>query len=74
MRRAVLRYVEEYDRWFANVGKQMTALHCGEGFQLHMGRRKVDCRIEMGRTWYVIMGDVPLALMKNKTYLISINI
>ena len=74
MRRAVLRYMEEYDRWFADVGKEMFSLHCGEGFQLHMGRRKVPCRIEMGRTWYVFAEDVPLVLMQNRTYLISIDL
>ncbi|MCF8568576.1 DUF5348 domain-containing protein [Alicyclobacillus tolerans] len=74
MQRAVLRYLKEYDRWVAEVGEEMFSLHCGEGFELHMGRRKVPCRIEMGRTWYVIMEDIPLVLMQNRTYRISIDL
>jgi hypothetical protein len=74
VRRAILRYREEQDRWIADTGNQMFSLHCGEGFQLHVGRQKVNCRIEMARTWYVIADDVPLGLLKNKEYLISIDI
>ena len=70
--RAVLRYLKEQDRWFADIGKQMFSLHCGEGFQIHIGRQKVHCRIERGKTWYLIVDDVPLGLLENKEYVISI--
>lgn len=73
-RRAMLRYVENQDRWFADIGKEMFSLHCGEEFQMHVGHKKVNCRIEMGQTWYVFVDDVPLGLMKNKDYLISIDL
>ena len=72
--RAVLRYLNEYDRWFADIGKQMFSLDCGEGFELHVGRQKVHCRIERGKTWYLIVDDVPLGLLETKEYLVSIEI
>jgi hypothetical protein len=73
-RRAVLRYLNEHDRWFADIGKQMFSLDCGEGFELHVGRQKVHCRIEREKTWYLIVDDVPLGLLENKEYLVSIEI
>ena len=73
-RRAVLRYLNEHDRWFADIGKQMFSLDCGEEFELHVGRQKVHCRIEREKTWYLIVDDVPLGLLENKEYLVSIEI
>lgn len=75
-RRALLRYVKEHDRWFADIGigNQIFGMHCGEGFLMHIGNRKIPCRIEMGKTWYVIVEDVQFALLKGQSYLISIDL
>jgi hypothetical protein len=39
-RRAVLRYLNEHDRWFADIGKQMFSLDGGEGLSFTLGDRK----------------------------------
>ncbi len=52
----------------------MVSLDGGEGFELHVGQQKVYCRIERKKTWYVIVEDVPLGLLENKEYLVSVEI
>jgi len=65
-------YNEELDCWIVvwgdNTGYKM---RCGEWFDLHLGNgRKLPCRLELGREWYILTGrnDVRFYLKKNEKY------
>ena len=48
---------------------------CGDWFDLHLGDgRKLSCRMELGRDWYIIVGrnDTKLYLKQNETYQVNI--
>ena len=69
-------YNEELDCWIVvwgdNTGYKM---RCGEWFDLHLGNgRKLPCRLELGREWYILTGrnDVRFYLKKNEKYLVDL--
>lgn len=69
-------YNEELDCWIVvwgdNTGYKM---RCGEWFDLHLGNgRKLPCRLELGREWYILTGrnDVRFYLKKNEKYQVDL--
>lgn len=45
-------------------------VRCGDWFDLHLGGgRRLSCRIELGRDWYIIIGrnETKLYLKQNET-------
>lgn len=69
-------YNEAFDCWIVvwgdNTGYKM---RCGEWFDLHLGNgRKLPCRLELGRDWYILTGrnDVRFYLKKNEKYQVDL--
>ncbi|AEF93203.1 hypothetical protein Desca_0653 [Desulfotomaculum nigrificans CO-1-SRB] len=73
MRRGVeMRYDSQQDRWVVVLGNREYGLHCGEYFQLLVGKTNIACRLELDSEWYVIMQDVRLNLKIQETYRVII--
>lgn len=66
-------YCANLDRWCVDTGDTPYWLSCGEGFELYAGTLKLPCRIELAKRWYVIVHDVPLALIEGKHYLVDLD-
>jgi hypothetical protein len=71
-----MKYNEDLDCWVVfweeNTGYKM---RCGDWFELHLGEgRKLTCRIELGREWYVIVGfnETKFYLKPNEVYQVDI--
>lgn len=52
------------------MGTRDYGLHCGETFELLLGRTRFPCRLEMADSWYVVIADTTLALRPKETYTI----
>ncbi|MDQ0158026.1 DUF5348 domain-containing protein [Robertmurraya andreesenii] len=71
-----MKYNEDLDCWVVFWGDNMGyKVRCGDWFDLHLGEgRKLSCRIELGREWYIIVGrnETKLYLKPNETYQVDI--
>ena len=71
-----MKYNEELDCWVAYWGDNTGyKLRCGDWFEIHLGDgRKLSCRIELGRDWYIIVGrnETRFYLKQNETYQVDI--
>lgn len=72
MRHASMRYHPGLDRWSVNCGDTIYGLHCGESIELLLDGRPYACRLEFAETWYVIVGNVGLALRPKEVYEVRI--
>ncbi len=65
------KYDKEADCWFYFDGKHKLPAFCGECFGLNLGYvLSIPCRLELGKDWYLILGntDVKLFLNPHETY------
>ena len=67
-----MSYDKDHGRWRVEAWGQSFGLHCGEALQLHLDRRILHGRLEFGRSWYVIVDDVPFGLLEGRIYTISV--
>lgn len=71
-----MKYNESLDCWVVFWGDNTGyKVRCGDWFDLHLGDgRKLSCRIELGREWYIIVGrnDTKFYLKPNETYQVDI--
>lgn len=66
-------YDQECGRWSVRKGKYEYDLHCGEMFELYIGKRKtMPCRLEWDEGWYVVMENASLALRPHTNYVVNI--
>jgi Domain of unknown function (DUF5348) len=69
-------YCEEVDCWIVLwEDYKGYKVRCGEHFDLHLGDgRKLACRMELGREWYVVVGrnDTKFYLKSNETYQVNL--
>ncbi|WKB37222.1 DUF5348 domain-containing protein [Terrilactibacillus sp. S3-3] len=49
-----MTYNQEQDRWVVSLDGQLYGLHCGESFSILIGPRRIKCRLELGRDWYIL--------------------
>ena len=49
-----MTYNQEQDRWIVSLDGQLYGLHCGESFNILIGPQCIECRLELGRDWYII--------------------
>ncbi|GAB6172351.1 hypothetical protein JCM15765_18290 [Paradesulfitobacterium aromaticivorans] len=54
-KRAVLRFNQEKDQWFAQIGQKFYPMYCGESFLLGLGNKNYQCRLERDESWYIIL-------------------
>lgn len=74
VKKAPMVYDKENECWRVEAWGQSFGLHCGEGLQLHLGRRVLAGRLELGRSWYVIVDEDAFGLLEGRKYTVSVNI
>lgn len=67
-------YDKQNECWRVEIWGQSFSLSCGAGLQLHLGRKSLSGRLELGRSWYVIMEDAALELIEGRKYVVTVNI
>ncbi|QQK74890.1 DUF5348 domain-containing protein [Salicibibacter cibarius] len=67
-----MHYDQHQDQWSVELQGRKYSLHCGESFELYIGRKSIPCRLELANKWYVIMGDVNLDLRESDQYMIKL--
>ncbi|MCW2278902.1 DUF5348 domain-containing protein [Heliophilum fasciatum] len=68
-----MSFDREQDRWVVPIGNWNYGLHCGEYFQLHLGRHSWPCRLELDTQWYVVVhNEVRFNLRTNDKYRVTV--
>lgn len=67
-----MNYDQDLERWFVELQEREYALHCGENFQLFIGRKPIPCQLELAEKWYVIMNNTSFDLRENEQYMIQL--
>lgn len=65
-----MNYDQEQEQWLVELQERDYALHCGESFQLFIGKKPISCRLELADKWYVIIGSTSFDLRENEQYMI----
>jgi len=70
-----MSYDEELERWVVEGEDNWYSLRCGEVLKLHFPtNRTLTGRLELSRSWYVIVDSVPLGLLERRRYKVSIEL
>jgi hypothetical protein len=67
-----MTYGERRRQWMVSFGQQLYGLHCGEHFQIRIGPHQMNCRLELGQQWYVIIENVRFNLRIQDHYRICL--
>lgn len=67
-----MKYDPQQDRWVVVMGHREYGLHCGEYFEIWIGKTSIACRLELGNDWYIIMQDARFNLRTQDTYRVKI--
>ncbi|MCL4439689.1 MAG: DUF5348 domain-containing protein [Firmicutes bacterium] len=54
------------------MGHREYGLHCGEYFEIWIGKTSIACRLELGNNWYIIMQGVRFNLRTQDTYRVKV--
>ncbi|MFC4620574.1 DUF5348 domain-containing protein [Camelliibacillus cellulosilyticus] len=65
-------YDDDSDRWIVDFNGRFYGLHCGETFELAIGKTAIPCRIELDSVWYIVLQGIRFNLRKQDTYRIII--
>ncbi|MFD1039642.1 DUF5348 domain-containing protein [Virgibacillus byunsanensis] len=63
-----MRYDRIQDHWYVDLQGREYGLHCGERFELYIGRKAIPCRLELASKWYVIMENTQFDLREDDQY------
>ena len=63
-----MEYDRELQRWRVTQSGNDYGLHCGEHFSIVINGKPVPCRIELDRSWYVIMNGAKFNLRETDHY------
>jgi hypothetical protein len=72
LREKRMHYDQMRDQWCLDLAGRKYGLHCGESFELYIGRKAIPCQLELDSKWYVIMGEIRLDLRGNDQYKVNI--
>lgn len=61
-------YHPEQDRWIVTFDGEPYGMHCGENFEIIVGRQHLTCTLELGSQWYVITERVRFNLREQEKY------
>jgi hypothetical protein len=64
-------YDPELDGWVVILRGRAYIIHCGEYFNLSFAEKRVNCRLERDRNWYVIIYGVRFILHPKEIYKIK---
>ena len=67
-----MQYDQGKEQWLVEFGEINYFLHCGESFELYIGKRPMRCRLELANNWYVIMDNTSFDLRENSQYMIKL--
>jgi hypothetical protein len=67
-----MSYDQIQDQWYVVLSGREYGLHCGESFELYIGRKAIPCQLELADKWYVIMEDTRLDLREDDHYTVNI--
>ncbi|WP_203557049.1 DUF5348 domain-containing protein [Bacillus sp. B15-48] len=67
-----MRYDQNQDQWYVALSGGEYGLHCGECFELYIGRTAIPCRLELANRWYIIMENTRLDLREDDQYMVKI--
>lgn len=67
-----MTYDPEQERWMVELDGQKHGLHCGELFELKIGKHYIPCRLELGNDWYIVLPGAQFNLRRWETYKIAI--
>ncbi|TFJ90633.1 DUF5348 domain-containing protein [Lentibacillus salicampi] len=65
-------YNPDLECWMVELRGRSYPLHCGECFELLLGRDKLPCRLELDNDWYVIMEEMRFNLREQDSYKVII--
>ena len=65
-------YDQRLEQWMVELRERAYPLHCGESFDLYIGKTPIPCQLELSDKWYVMMNDVSFYLRRNSQYKIKI--
>jgi hypothetical protein len=68
----MMRYDQIKDQWYVVLRGREYSLHCGENFELYIGRKAIPCQLELANKWYVIMENTRLDLREDDQYTVNI--
>lgn len=69
-----MTFDSELGRWVAEGKDEWYSLRCGEPISIHIGQWKLDGRLEFGKTWYIIVDNVPFGLIEGRKYTVTIQL
>ena len=72
MKKYSKNYDQDKDQWFVERQGREYAPHCGESFQLFIGRKPTPCQLALAERWYVIIGIASFDLRVNEQYTIQL--
>jgi hypothetical protein len=72
LKKTRMHYDQMQEQWYVDLAGRKYGLHCGESFELYIGRKAIPCQLELSNKWYVIMGDTRLDLRENDQYKVNI--
>ncbi|SED10857.1 DUF5348 domain-containing protein [Paenibacillus sp. GP183] len=61
-------YDIEQEKWCMRQGVRSYGLHCGECFDLYIGKTAYPCRLELDTDWYVILPETKFTLHLRTVY------
>jgi hypothetical protein len=67
-----MRYDRTKDHWYVVLRGREYGLHCGESFDLYIGRKAIPCQLELANKWYVIIDNTRLDLREDDQYTVNI--
>lgn len=72
MSRTKMSYDKNKDQWYVVLSGKEYGLHCGESFELYIGRKAIYCQLELANNWYIIMENTRLDLREDDQYMVKI--
>jgi hypothetical protein len=66
-----MKYDPALDCWVVILQGRAYVIHCGEYFNLFFAEKRVNCRLERDRNWYVIIYGVRFILHPKEIYMIE---
>jgi len=72
MGRDTMHYNQIQDQWYVDIHGREYSLHCGEGFEIYIGRKAIPCRLELADKWYIVVGNTRFDLREEDQYLVKL--
>lgn len=68
----VMQFSPKSQRWFVVLSDREYGINCGESFIIFIHGKPLACRMELGMSWYIVIGDIRLDLRESDQYMVAI--